>query len=88
MVGNIEIEKNKFYRYKSPIFLKDVHNKKVLVSKNISFGGKSYKYLIDDLHNDHKAKPIHIMLPNCHGKTQWMYLLIEDDDFLEKYYML
>ena len=29
--GGIEIEKNKFYRHKSPIFLKDVDIEKVLV---------------------------------------------------------
>ena len=40
MFGNIEIEKNKCYRYKSPIFLKDVDIEKVLVSNKISFGEK------------------------------------------------
>ena len=41
--GNIEIEKNKFYRRKTPIFLKDVGIEKVLVSNKISFGEKNYK---------------------------------------------
>ena len=36
----IEIEKNKFYRHKSPISLKDVDIGKVLVSNKISFGEK------------------------------------------------
>ena len=40
--GDIEIEKNKFYRHKSPIFLKDVDIEKVLVSNKISFGEKNY----------------------------------------------
>ena len=31
MFGNIEIEKNKFYRYNTLIFLKDVDIKQVLV---------------------------------------------------------
>ena len=31
--GNIEIQKNIFYRYKSPIFKKDVDIEKVLVSQ-------------------------------------------------------
>ena len=30
--GDIEIEKNKFYRHKTPIFLKDVDIENVLVS--------------------------------------------------------
>ena len=44
--GNIEIEKNKFYHNKTPIFLKDVDIEKVLVSNKISFGKKNYKYLL------------------------------------------
>ena len=52
--GDIEIEKNKFYSNKTPIFLKDVDIEKVLVSNKISFGY---------LHNDNKVKPLHIMLP-------------------------
>ena len=35
MFNDTEIEKNKFYRNKSPIFLKDVDIKKVLVSNKI-----------------------------------------------------
>ena len=61
--GNIETEKKKFYRNKTPIFLKDVDIKKVLVSNKISFGEKNYKYFIGYLHNDNKVKPLHIMLP-------------------------
>ena len=38
--GNFEIEKHKFYRYKSRIFLKDVDIEKVLVSNKISFSEK------------------------------------------------
>ena len=38
MFGNIEINKNKFYHHKSPIFLGGVDIEKVLVSKKISFG--------------------------------------------------
>ena len=34
-IGDIEIEKNKFYRHKSPAFLEDVDIEKVLVSKKI-----------------------------------------------------
>ena len=38
--GNFEIEKHKFYRYKSRIFLKDVDIEKGLVSNKISFSEK------------------------------------------------
>ena len=61
--GDIEIEKNKFYRNKTPIFLKDIDIEKVLVSNKISFGVKNYKYFIGYLYNDHQVKPLHIMLP-------------------------
>ena len=44
--GNFEIEKHKFYRYKTPIFLKDVDIEKVLVSNKISSGVKNYNILL------------------------------------------
>ena len=40
MSGDIKIEKDKLYRYKSSIFVEDVDINKVLVSNNISFGEK------------------------------------------------
>ena len=87
--GNIEIEKKKFYRQ---FFLEDVDIEKVLVSKKIPFGEKSYKYFIGYLNDNHKFKPLHIMLPKAityvksyGGQTKWMYFLIEDDDLLKKY---
>ena len=90
--GDIEIEKDKFYSHKTPILLKDVDIEKVLVSNKIYFGEKNYKYFIGYLYNDHKVKPLHIMLPKTSayvksydGQTKWMYFLIEDDDLLEKY---
>ena len=35
---NIEIEEDKLYRYKNPIFLKDVDTNNILVSNKISSG--------------------------------------------------
>ena len=58
-----EIEKNKFHRYRTPIFLRDVDIKKALVTNKIYFGGKNYKYFIGYLYDNHKVKPLHIMLP-------------------------
>ena len=54
------MKKNFFY--KIPIVLKNVDEKNVLVSNEISFHEKSYKYFIGYLYNDHKVKPSHIML--------------------------
>ena len=56
-------KKNFFYQLKSPFLSKDVDTEKVLVSKKISSGEKNYKYFIGYLYNDHKVKPLHIMLP-------------------------
>ena len=38
--GDVEIEKNEFYCYKSFAPLREVDIEKVLVSNNVSFGGK------------------------------------------------
>ena len=54
-LANIEIEKNKFYLHKNPIFLGDVDIKKVLASNKISFGKKNYKYFIGYLYNGNKV---------------------------------
>ena len=44
------------------------------------------------MHNDHKVKSLHIMLPKTSAyvksynrQTKWMYFLIVRDDLLEKY---
>ena len=87
-----EIEKSKFYSYKSIVSLRKVDIEKALVSNKIYFGEKSYKYFIGYLHNDNRVKPLHLMVPKkgayvkiYDGQTKWMYFLIEDDDLLEKY---
>ena len=89
---NIEIEKNKFYDNKTPIFLKDVDTEKVLVSNKTSFGEKNCKYFIGYLYNCNKVKSLHIMLPKTSayvksydGQTKWMTFLIKDDEWLEKH---
>ena len=44
------------------------------------------------MHDNHKVKPIHIMLPkksvyvkSYDEQTKWMYFLIEDHELLKKY---
>ena len=88
---NIEIEKNKFYLHNTPILLGDEDIEKVLVSNKVSFGEKNYKCSIGYLYDNHKVKPLHIMLPKTTayvkrygGQTKWMHFLTEDD-LLEKY---
>ena len=61
-LGDIEIEKNKFYSHKSSVPLRDADIEKVLVSNNIYSGEKDCKYFVGYLYNDNKVKPLHIML--------------------------
>ena len=91
MFGDIEIEKNKFYWYKSLAPRRNGDTEKVLISNKISFGEKNFKYFIGYFYNNDKVKPLHIMLPKTtpyvkryDGQIKWMYFLIEDDDLLEK----
>ena len=72
-----EIEKNKFYHHGTSTFLKNVHIGKVLVSNSILCDAKIYKQFIDYLYNEHKVKPLLIMLPKtsiyvkrCNGQTK------------------
>ena len=90
--GDIFLKKNKFYRNKAPISLKDVDIEKVLVSDQISFGEKNYKYFIGHLYNGDTFKPLNIMLlktsayvKSYDGQTRRMYFFIEDDDLLKKF---
>ena len=47
--GYIEMEKDKFYIYESPMFLEDVDINNALVSNKIFSGEESYKYFISYL---------------------------------------
>ena len=91
-LGYTEIEKNKFYCNRTPIFLKDGDIDKVLVSNRISSGEKALNTLFFYFYNDQKVKPFYIIFPKTSayiksfdGQTKWLYCLIEDDDLLEKY---
>ena len=53
--GNIEIEKHKFYRNKSLMFLEDVDINNVFVSSKISSGAKKCKYFIGFFCDDYKS---------------------------------
>ena len=65
---------------------------KVLVSNKIFCGEKNYKCFIGYLHNDHKVRTLHIMLPKTsayvkiyNGQTKSMYFLTVNGQLLEKY---
>ena len=66
------MKKTKFYGNKIPVLLRDVDIGKVLASNKISLGEKNYKYFIDFLYNDHKVKPLHIMLPKTSSYVKSM----------------
>ena len=76
----------------TPIYLKNVDIKKVLVSNKISFGEKNYKYFIGQFYDNHKVTPSHIMLPKIstyekrsNGQNKRIYFLIDDDVLLETF---
>ena len=66
MFCDVEIEKNKLYRHKTPIFLEDVDIEKVLVSNKISSDEKNYKYFVGYLYNDLKHY-IKVMMDELNG---------------------
>ena len=59
--GNIEIEKRKFHHCKNLILLEDVDIDKIQVLVVFS-GEKDYKYFIGYKDDDHKIKPLRIMI--------------------------
>ena len=71
--GDIEIEKQKFCRYKSFIFLEDVNIDNILVSNKFSFGKKNYKSFISYL-DKNKIKPFTIILPKTSSYENVMRL--------------
>ena len=87
-LGDVENEKKKNYWSKIPVPLTDVDIENILVSNEVSFGKKNYKYFISYLLNNDKVRTLHIMLPkkkvnvkSYNGQTKLMYFLIEDDDY-------
>ena len=62
-LGDVENEKKKNYWSKIPVPLTDVDIENILVSNEVSFGKKNYKYFISYLLNNDKVRTLHIMLP-------------------------
>ena len=44
--GDIEIQKRKFHQHKEPISIKNIYINKIVVSNNIYYGKKVFKYVI------------------------------------------
>ena len=42
--GDIEIKKQKFHQHKAPNSIKNIDINKIVVSKNVSFGKKAFRY--------------------------------------------
>ena len=53
---DIEIKKQKYYRYKRPISIKDIDINKIVASNKVSFGKKGFKYFIG--YKDAKIRPL------------------------------
>ena len=80
MFGDTEFDKNKFYRYKSPIFYKMQILKMYEHLIKFPHVKKNYKYFIGYLYDDCRVKPVHIALSKTSacvksydGQTKWMY---------------
>ena len=89
--GDIENEKKTNFTAIKVLFFQKVQILKQYLRKNFLVK-KNYKYFIGCLHNDHKFKQLHIILPKTSAdaksydeQTKWMYFFIEDDDLLERY---
>ena len=69
----------------------EVDIEEVFLSNKISICEKNYKNFIGYVYNGNKVKQLNTMLPKISayvksydGQTKWIYILIEDDDLLEK----
>ena len=88
--GDIENGKQKFHQHKGPISTKIINIKKIVISNEVSFGKKGFKYLID-YKDAKKIKPLCIFFPKISAhrrdfhETKYISFLIKDDELLEKY---
>ena len=70
MFRDIKIEKNKFYRKKVSVPLRDVDIEKVLLSNKIYFVEQNCKYFNGYLYNNDKVKPsIIVRIHYSHHKS-------------------
>ena len=70
MLGDTEIEKQKFHYHKKPVLIEDVDINKIITLSKVSFGKKGFRYFIG-YKDDEKGKPLGIMY-NA-SKNEWIY---------------
>ena len=82
--GDIEIEEDKFYHYKSLIFWEDVDTNNVLASNKIFSGENNFRYFINYLYDDYKIKQLHIKpskssayVKRYDGQTKWIHFWLK-----------
>ena len=89
--GGMEIEKQKFHQHKRPVSIQIliiIDIDKIVVSNKVSFGEKGFKYFIG--YKDAKIRLLYIFPPKMSAyrrdfdETKYMFLLIKDDELLEK----
>ena len=88
---DIEIEMNKFYRHKTPIFWEMQILRKYQYLTRFHLVKRNYKYFIGYFYNGNKVKPFNIVLSKTNScvksynrQTKLMYFFIEDDDLIKK----
>ena len=81
-IAILKLTKINFSAIQVPFFRRCRYWEKVLVSSKISIDEKNYTYFVGYLYNDHKVKPLHIMLSKTNayvkgydGQTKWMYFV-------------
>ena len=89
-LGDIKIEKQKFHQHKRPFSIKIIDITEIVVSNKISFGKNSFEYFIG-YKDSKRLRTLFIFLPKMGpyrrdlDKTKYMFILIKDDELLEKY---
>ena len=88
---DIKISKQIFHQHKRPVSLKNVDNDKILVSNNVPFGKKGFKYFIG-YKNAKKIKHLCVFVLKVTAyrrdfdETKYVCFLIKGDKLLGKCY--
>ena len=86
---DIKISKQIFHQHKRPFSLKNVDNDKILVSNNVPFGKRGFKYFIG-YKNAKKIKHLCVFVLKVTAyrrdfdETKYVCFLIKDDKLLGK----
>ena len=89
-LGDIQIQKQKFHQHKGSISIKNVDIDKTVVSNEVPFDKKGFKYFTGQK-GTKKNKPLCEFLPKMTGcrkdfdETKYISFLLKDNELLEKY---